>query len=498
MRSRAILGALCALAIVAALAGCGGKAGAGKDTVTLVIGADIATLDPIKSASLVDSQVFCNIYDPLFRTAKDGSFAPRLAESWSASPDGTSYTFKIRKGVKFHDGSTLKTSDVVFSFNAARKSPYLEGQFSVIANVEAVDDSTVRVDLAYAFAPFLGSLNDSLYIMSEAAVTKAGDSYGEQPVGTGPYKFVKHETGVSVSLERNDGYWGTKAPIKNAVFKVITDQNTALIALKTGEVDFIYEVPAISKADIAANSKLALYETPTIRIAYVIMNTSAKPFSDVTLRRAVNYAVDKAKAITVATEGMAVEAKGIFSKDIFGYSEIAGYSHDPAKAKELLAQAGYPKGLSVTLKTTAGPLAKVAQSIQEDLAKIGITASIDQGERNAFFGSLARGNYEMGSISVSCGNDADYYNVILQTGAQGNFSHYSNPKVDALFKAGREATDTAKRLEIYKELAQFLSDDAVIVPLYYPVNLSAAKAELGVGYIDPILILAVSEMSWKK
>ncbi len=497
MRSRVILGALCALAAVAVLASCGGKGGAGKDTVTLVVGADIATLDPIKSASLVDSQVFTNIYDQLIKLDKTGTVVPSLAESWALSDDGKSYAFKLRKGVKFHDGSVLKASDVVFSFDSARKSPYLEGQFSEIVKVEAVDDNTVKVELSAPFSPFLGSLNGSLYIMSEAAVKKGGEAYGESPVGTGPYKFVKHESGVSVSLVRNDEYWGAKAPVKNAVFKVIGDQNTALIALKTGEVDFIYEVPAISKADIAGNAKLALYETPTIRIAYVIMNTSAKPFNNVALRQAMNYAIDKAKAITVATEGMATAVDGVFSKDIFGYSEVRGYGYDPAKAKELLAKAGYTKGLTVTLKAVAGPLAKVAQSVQEDLSKIGVTANIDMGERNAYFGSLAKGNYEMGAISVSCGNDADYYNVILQTGGQGNFSHYSNPKVDALFKAGRESTDKAKRLETYKELAQLLSDEAVIVPLYYPVNLSAAKANLKVGYIDPIELLAVSEMSWK-
>ncbi|MDP3176844.1 MAG: ABC transporter substrate-binding protein, partial [Spirochaetaceae bacterium] len=270
-----------------------------------------------------------------------------------------------------------------------------------------------------------------------------------------------------------------------------------LIALKTGEVDFIYDVPAIAKADISSNAKLALITTPTIRIAYMVMNTGAKPFDSVLLRQAMNYAIDKGKAITFATEGMGTVADGIFSKDIFGYSEVKGYDYDPQKAKDLIATAGYAKGLTVTLKTLAGPLSKVAQSVQEDLAKVGVTANIDMGERNAYFGSLAKGNYEIGAISVSCGNDADYYNVILKTGSQGNFSHYSNPKVDGLFDNGRLATEKTQRLEIYKQLAQTISDEAVIVPLYYLTNLSAAKADLKVGYIDPIMLLSVNEMGWK-
>jgi peptide/nickel transport system substrate-binding protein len=500
MKCKTLARAIVALAAVSLLAGCGGNSGKGhrKDAVTLVVNADIATLDPTRSASLIDSQVYCNIYDQLVKIDKSGATVPVLAESWKASEDGKSYTFNLRKGVKFHNGDQLKASDVVFSFESAMKSPYLEGQFTEIGKVSAVDDSTVRVDLKSAYAPFLGSLNDCLYVLDEKAVKAAGDKYGEEPVGTGPYKLVKHETGVSVTLERFDGYWGAKPPIKDVTFKVIGDQNTAVIALKTGEVDYVFEVPAISKEDIGKNQKLALYTTPTIRVAYVVMNTSAKPFNNVALRQAVNYAVDKNKAITVATEGMASPTAGVFSKDIFGYSEIAGYEYSPEKAKELLAKAGYAKGLTVSFKTMAGPLQKVAQSVQEDLGKAGITANLEVLEKNAYIQSLAKGDYAIGDISCSVGADADYYGLLFQTGSQANFSHYSNAKIDKLFDEGRVAVDKDKRLGIYKELAQALSDEAVIVPLYYPLNLSAGNANLEVGYMDPIEILYVNEMSWKK
>jgi ABC-type dipeptide transport system, periplasmic component len=493
----------------ASLTGCGEKSSGNntstkenqsstkKDSVTLVLDTDVATFDPSNSASLDDSQVYVNIYDQLVNVDKDGKFVPVLAESWDVSTDGKKYTFHIRKGVKFHNGEELKASDVVFSFETAKKSPYLSGQFSEIGEVKAIDDYTVEVNLQNSFAPFLLSLYDNFYVLNEKAVKNAGDKYGEQPVGTGPYKFVKHNTGVDVVLERFDDYWGGKAPIKNVVYKIITDQNTALIALKTGEVDFLYEIPAISRETVKSNKKLSLIESSTIRLSYVIMNVTAKPFDNVKVRQAINYAIDKKKAITVATEGLATPTDSIFSKDIFGYSEIKGYEYNTQRAKDLLAEAGYPNGFSVTLKTMAGPLEKVIQSVQEDLGKIGITAKIEVGEKNAYIQALQKGDYAIGDISCSVGSDADYYSILFGTGSQANFSKYSNAKVDDLFKNGRETTDNKQRAGIYHELAQLISDDAVIVPLYYPINLSAGNANLNVGYIDPIELLNVNEMSWK-
>ena len=207
--------------------------------------------------------------------------------------------------------------------------------------------------------------------------------------------------------------------------------------------------------------------------------------------------MDKDKVITVATEGLAAKTDSIFSKDIFGYSEIKGYEYNTEKAKQLLTQAGYPNGFTVTFKTLEGPFNKAAQSVQEDLAKIGITVKIEVGEKNAYIQALQKGDYAMGNISVSVGSDADYYDMLFRTGMQANFSKYSNKKVDELFTSGKGITEKEKRLEIYKQVAQAISDDAAIVPLYYPKSLYAGNANLNVGYIDPIGITYVNEMSWK-
>jgi peptide/nickel transport system substrate-binding protein len=468
-----------------------------RDDVNIVLEADIATLDPQMSASTCDIQVFINIYDTLVDIDDDGNFIGNLSENWDISEDGLSYTFYLRKGVKFHNGEELKASDVVFSFNRGKESPYLEGQLVAIKDVEAIDDYTVKINLNYSYAPLLLALYDQVQILNEKAVTEAGDSYGEHPIGTGAYKFVSHNIGEKVVLERFDDYFKGKAPIKNVVFKVITDENTALIALETGDADFSYKIPMISVPSVMGNKDLATYEIDTVRLNYVLMNTEQAPFDNVKLRQAINYAIDKYTIVQVAEEGMGEVTDSIFSPDIFGYSDIDGYEYNPEKAKELLKEAGYGDGLTLTFKTLDGIYKKAAEIIQENLRNVGITVNIEVEEKNAYIQDLVSGNYEFGNIGVSVGKDADQYSIVFMSGEQANFSKYSDEELDNLFAKGRETIDKTRRLEIYKEVAQKISDEAVIVPLYYPKIICVSRSKLDVGYIDPQEHTKVYYMNWK-
>lgn len=468
-----------------------------RDDVILVLETDIATLDPQMSASGADLDVFINIYNSLIDIDENGDFIGELAEYWEISDDELVYTFYIREDVKFHNGEELKASDVVFSFNRGKSSPYLEGQLLAIKDVVAIDDCTVRINLNYAYAPFLLSLYDQMQILNENAVLEAGDLYGEQPIGTGPYKFVSHSIGNEVVLERFDDYYKGPAPIKNVTFKIITDSNTALIALETGDVDFTYKIPMISVPSIKENKDIQTYEIDTIRLLYVLMNTETEPFNDIKLRQALNYAIDKLTIVQVAEEGMGEVTESIFSSDIFGYSEIKGYDYNPEKAKKLIKEAGYEDGLTISFKTMDGVYKKAAEIIQENLRNIGVTVNIEVEEKNAYIQDLVSGNYEIGNIGVSVGKDADQYSIIFMSGEQANFSKYSNPELDQLFSEGRETTQNNERIKIYKEVAQFISDEAIIVPLYYPKVICASQKGLKVGYIDPQEHTKIYEMYWE-
>jgi len=497
--------------ILATLVGCGSKevtngenkgeanaAETANNSVTLVLDADIATLDPTTSASMQDLRVYSNIYDTLITKDDSDKFVPALAESWDVSEDGLTYTFHLKKGVKFHNGEELKASDVVFTFNAAKASPYLEGQILAVKDAVVVDDYTVQINMNYAYAPFLLSIHDTIFILNEKAVTEGGGTYGENPVGTGPYKFVRHDVGEKVVLERFDDCYKGKAAIKDVEFKVITDTNTSLIALETGDVDFVYEIPMISSQSVKDNKKLASHEYNSIQLSYVLMNTEKEPFSNKLLRQAINSAIDKDTIIQIAEEGMGTKTEGVLSKDIFGYSEnIKGYEFNVEKAKELLSQAGYPNGLEITFKTMDGTYKKAAELIQENLRAIGITVNIELEEKNAYIQDLVSGNFEIGNISVSVGKDADFYALLFRTGEQANFSKYSNAEVDQLFEEARKSSDSAKRLEIYEKVMQMVSDEGVIVPLYYPINICASNANLSVGPIDPQGYTHVFDMNWK-
>ena len=516
MKRKNLIYVLVLTLLLSLLAGCGGnektvqvnepnETGGGveepskpvKDSVIIAIGADIATLDAHFSASATSYEVFINLYDPLIELDEvSREFVPCLAEDWEIGEDNATYIFKLKKGVKFHNGEELKASDVVFSLNRAKTSPYQASQTSQIKDVTEIDEYTVQVTVTEPFAPFLLSMS-YISILNEKAVTESGEAYGENPVGTGPYKYVRHDIGERVVLERFDEYFRGPASIKNVEYQVITDANTTVIALETGEVDFAYVIPMISRQSIVDNPELTTHEFESITFNYSIMNNEIEPFNNLLVRQAINYAVDKEAIIQIAEEGMGKVTDSIFNKHIFGYSEnVKGYEYNPEKAKELLAEAGYPDGFEITLKTMESQK-KVAQIIQEDLNKIGITANVEVCEKNAYIQDIIGGNYEMGNLGITVGTDAEFFSIAFHSTGGLNVSKYNNPRVDALFEEAKTILDKNERIARYEELSQILVDDAVVVPLYFPTKAYAAHKDLKIRYIDSGGTAKLIDMSWQ-
>ncbi len=502
MKKRLICGLLAAAMIVALAAGCTQGGGAAKrDDIKMFINGDISTLDPANSGTIVNAQVMIDIYDCLYKAHPDHSVEPWLAESYTVSDDSLTYTFKLNKGVKFHNGDELKASDVVFTFNRAMTSPYQMSAVDQIESVSASDDYTVVFKLKNIYAPFMEISICNTPICSERAVTEGGDAYGEKPVGTGPYKFVKHEAASLVTLTRFDDYFKGPAAIKDVTYRVIVDSNTSTVAVQNGEIDFGAFLPTAYE-NIKSDEKLNLYEGMGGHFYYVMMNNEVAPFDNIKVRQAINYAIDRDFILDACLDGLGNPTSTILAPAVFGYSpDVKQYEYNVEKAKQLLAEAGvqtpYDAG---TFKTIgAGSFVTIATVMQGFLHEIGIEVEVEQLEQNAYIEQLLVGDFGLGVMGIDCGLDADAYGDLFkpeQMDGGNNMGRYQNPEVTELFAQGRATLDPDERLAIYKEVFNIVGEEAAYAPLFNAIRMFAYSKDLEISEITPMYVRAY-DMKWK-
>ena len=487
------------LVLTVLLAACGnaGKGTAHANEVTIIIPNDVMSLDPGQTSS--DTDFFMNyacVYEGLTAITPENEIAPNLAEKWDISDDGLTYTFYLKKGVKFHNGEDFKASDVVFSYNYAKETPYLATFGELFTSVKALDDYTVEVVLPQPFSPFLSQVAGA-FIYSEKAVNELGDKYGLNPVGTGPFKFESYALGDKVVFTRFDDYHKGPAKIEKVTFKIIADNNTALLALESGDVDYILTAPQIAYDNLEKNKDINVFQLPTRELFHVTMNFNKKPFDDIRVRQALNYAINKQDVINMAVEGFGEVATYPMNSMFFHYSKnVKGYDYNEAKAKELLAEAGYPEGFTCTLDTCDN-FKKVAETVQEQLGRVGIKCEMRVSDQNAMMENVSSDNYEIAVFMWVLDAEADSWKYIFETGNVVNYAPYSNAKVDELFAKAAASTDQAEVDKMYDELFQQISDDAVMVPIFHGTKISAANANLNIPHFDIYGYPVVYELSWK-
>jgi len=468
--------------------------GNGGNVLIFGRGADATSLDP---AIVTDGESFAvtkNIYDTLVEyKGQTTDIEPALAESWDISPDGKTYTFHLRKGVKFHDGTDFNADAVVFNFdrwknaNDENKFAYYPSMFggfgdkSVIADVKALDDYTVQFTLRTPLAPFLKDLAMSPFaIASPTAIKKYGDKYGQAAaVGTGPFKFKEWKSKDTITLVKNDDYWKKGEPqLDGVIFKVIPDNTARLNALKNGEIDLMDGVNPSDLKDVQGNKDLQIFYRPPMNVGYLGMTVTKKPFDNPLVRQAVNYAVDKKAIIDAFFAGAADPAKNPMPPSISGYNDdIQPYEYNPEKAKELLKKAGFPNGFKTELWAMPNPRpympepSKIAVAIAHNLKDIGIDAEIKTFEWTTYLDKVKKGEAPMYMLGWTGDNgDADnFLYTLLSTDAIGsnNNSFYSNPELDKLLKEAQTLTDENKRNELYKQAQVIIHNDAPWVPLVH-------------------------------
>jgi len=452
----------------------GADAGAstGKDTLVIAQGADAKSLDPHASNDNPSSRIRVQIYDRLMDLDDNGVPQPMLAESWER-PDDKTIIFHLRKGVKFHNGDEMKASDVKFSLERALAAPEVSHILTGINGVEVLDDYTVKVTTEKPMAAILNNLaHTTIAILSEKATKEAGDKFGQNPVGSGPYKFVSWQSGDRVTLEAFPEYWQGEAPIKNVVFRNIVEETNRTIGLETGELDIIYDIQGMDKNKLKDDDRFVVIEGPQVSMTYLGFNMKKAPYDNPKVREAISYAIDQKPIIDTVFLGAGEAANSIIGPNVWGYYDVEKYTQDIEKAKALLAEAGYPDGFKAKIWVNDNPVRRdTAVILQDQLKQIGIDLAIETVEWGAFLGDPDYGMYELISTATM--------------GAAGNRSFYSNPTVDKLLEEGRTELDPEKRKAIYKEIQEIIRKDIPMYMIIYPLQNVVTQKNIKNFKLDP-------------
>ena len=415
----------------------GGSGEITKTDIVVAMGADVVTLDPAGQQDTTSGVLIHHVYSTLMDIDDDGNLVPDLAESYEMKND-TEYTFKLREDACFSDGTPVTAKDVKFTYDRAKDMPKTKSNTSKIAEVIADDDYHVTFKLTQPYAAFKTIVTQTnLSIVSEAAVTAAGDAYGdvENVLGSGEFTVTEWVPNDHYTLTKNEKYWGTEPIATSITVRVIPEGSARTIALEAGEVDLVWNVDPTDCANVEANSDVALLSQPSSSIEYLGMNTTKEKFSDERVRQAVNYALDKQTFVDTIIEGRGTVANSYINSTIPGWSEEEeAYPYDPEKAKELLAEAGYPNGFECNLYVN----------------------------------------------NTSFDADGSTYQLFYSEnhGATGNRAFLTDEKVDELIIAAQKESDDTKRMGLYKELQDRLHEISPWCPLYYKYDNVGVRADL--------------------
>ncbi|KZM52931.1 hypothetical protein A3Q36_11605 [Geobacillus stearothermophilus] len=470
-----------------------------KEGGQLIIGmeSEADVLDPHRAGGWVTMRINNQIYEPLIgedltKTSEQApvpELIPVLAERWEVSKDGKIYTFKLRQGVKFHDGSKFNAEAVQFNIRRLtdKKFEYYDKlgasrtfrTFKFFKSSKVVDEYTIQIQLTKPFSEFprmLAQIN-SLQIVSPDAVKKYGnDGLGEHPVGTGPFKFKSRTRGHNITLVRNEEYWGKKAYLDSVIFRPMSDPASRVLAMQNGEVDIIAVPPADSLENLKNQGFEVVSGTPP-HVWYLTFNFDNKIMQDKRVRQAINYAIDREGIAKELLKGTVKPAYTIQSPGSPNYDPSKKwYEYNPEKAKELLAEAGYENGFSTIFQTSvdgSGQLVPVdiAEWIQRDLAEVGIKIKLDTTEWITYLANYNEGmSSDVGFNQMSSGRTSPYFLSMIahsEFSAPGGFNSgkYVNPELDKILDQASTSLNEDEAMKLWKQAEEMIMEEAVFAPI---------------------------------
>jgi peptide/nickel transport system substrate-binding protein len=487
-------------AVLALICLTGTGAFAAKTSLVLGMSVEPAGLDPTIAAPVAIGQVtWQNVFEGLVALDKTGKIIPQLAASWTISPDGLTYTFKLRTGVKFHDGEAFDAAVAKFTLDRARGPQSTNGQkrfYATIADVQAPDAETLVVKLSQPTGSLLYWLAWPASVM---VGTKSAATDATAPVGTGPFKFASWAKGDRVELAKNPDYWNkdVKLGLDKVTFRFVGDPQAQAAALKSGDIDAFPEFAAPElMASFKGDPKLTTVVGNTELKVVAGMNNARKPFSDKRVRQALMMAVDRAQVIEGAWSGYGTAIGSHYTPNDPGYIDLTGVQkYDPKKAKQLLADAGYPNGFSFSIKTPQMAYApRSAEVMQAMFAEIGVTMTIQPTEFPAKWVAdvMKATDYDMTIVAHAEPMDIDIYS------RDPYYFNYKNPAFNELMKKVELTSDATERAKIYGEAQKILAEDVPSLFLFVMPKLGVWNKKLkGLWENEPIPSNVLTDVRWE-
>lgn len=504
------------LTMMVGLSGCSvpSTGGDASDRIVFAPNTDAQTLDPQHMNDNTSEQVIRMIYNSLLKFNEKTEIVGDLAETWEVSEDGKEWTFHLKSGIKFHDGTDLNAEAVKKSFDRLINKDNALAQFQsfeMITEVKAVDELTVKLITKEPFGAFEAIMaSTSAGIISPKTIDAYGKELGktaEASIGTGPYRVVEWKKDQQMVLERFDDYFGEKGATKTIVYKPIPEAASRVMALETGEVDVIQQIPAKELKRLESNQELEIVKIPSNNQRQFRFNVSKKPFDDPRVRQAVSYAIDRQAILDNVVTGLGELSTSALAKVTWGYHDFGVIPYDPEKAKKLLAEAGYPNGFQTKISTTERYIqgVELAEAIAAQLKKVGIEASIDVKEWSEIvqeWSGLAPEEFQqeifiMGAAPSTLEADKGMRTIYAtaKTNEQ-NYGFYSNKEFDGIIHQAMKEIDPDKRKALYKRAQEIVYLEDPVAFWLYDGYVIIAKKKLVKGVTVSPLSLVTFEKAY--
>lgn len=455
--------------------------------LTIAFASDTKTLDPSFSVNFSERQPLYLIYNTLLGLQPDLSVKGELAERWETSADGKTLTLRLRRGVKFHDGTDFNAEAVKINLDRrmdpAIASPQRAQLAEIIQAVETPDADTVVLRLKNVSPSLLGMLAQREgFIASPAAIAKHGANFSVNPVGTGPFVFKEWTPGRRIVLEKNPTYWEPGKPyLDGVVFTDITNSVVGVQRLITGEADYVSALSPIDVRQVETRKEVKLDPSVVGRWYGLQWQLDRPPFDNAKLRQAIAHAIDRKRIVDIVMSGKSPIAEGLTPPALWWFDpDLRAPAYDPAKAKALLAEAGYPNGLKLGLSTPQiNLLQQVNQLIQEQLKAVGIEVTLEPVAQSDWYPRLIQGAINFSPIRWSQRPDPDgLFTILLQSDGFANSTKYKNAEFDALLDKARNARDQAERKALYHQGERILARDLPYAPLFFSIEYAAMRANV--------------------